>query len=238
MPNVLPYRSSLPFRLWYLFVLQGLFSFQTWHSNFAWVHGYPITDHNFQYSLGLNGGCDLIHANQMWRVLLGHLLRSLSFGSLHTSHELIWGGNSFCHKIDCPVRSERRGQEEWHHGWPLRVEPDLGSPWWTVLWMRNTFLKGIVPFFNIVAVQFAPEQCAYQLAPDWSLCLFPAWMLCLQAFFHVSISVCSSVCPPSIYSLFISSIKYSGIQFVSVCLQSPSLVYSATLSSRVSSRFT
>lgn len=59
-------------------------------------------------------------------------------------------------------------------------------------------------------------------------------MLCLQGFFHVSISVFGTVCSlPSIYSLFISSIKYFGIQFVSVCLQSPFLFYSAILSSCV-----
>lgn len=57
-------------------------------------------------------------------------------------------------------------------------------------------------------------------------------MLCLQAFFHVSISVFGAVCSlPSIYSLFISSIKYLGIQFVSVYLQSLFLFYSAILSS-------
>ena len=45
-------------------------------------------------------------------------------------------------------------------------------------------------------------------------------VLCLQFFLPVNISVFSSVCSVlSIYSVFISSIKYFGIQFISLCLQ-------------------
>lgn len=64
-------------------------------------------------------------------------------------------------------------------------------------------------------------------------------LLCLQFFLPVNISVFSSVCSVlSIYSMFISSIKYFGIQFISLCLQPPFLIsFCYFIITRLSSSF-
>lgn len=116
------------------------------------------------------------------------------------------------------------------------AEPSC-QPWtshsWTVLRVRNKLIYLSHYIFGFLCYSlYQTNMYIYQLLINL-LCLFLLHLLYLQSFLYVSILIFSNVCyVHCIYSLFMSSIKYSGIQFVSLYLQSP-FFYSAILSSHV-----